>query len=126
MKKQPGLITLLLLVSFTSMLLVGTMVFYHTLSAYRAAKLYAVCVERAYALDGLINHGINQCRAADHAQVPLRHELIQTYVPWVVYGARSYNGFLTITPTQAGYTLIARITQGPVTKTETLLLSHNS
>lgn len=115
MNTHKGMIVLFVLVSLVSLLLLGTVVFYQAFYAYNSVQKRVQAYQHEYALDGLINHAINQCRAAEHAHTPITRECSQVYTPWLVSQARTYNGTLLMTPTQSGYTLVAHVTQGGVT-----------
>jgi biopolymer transport protein ExbB/TolQ len=126
MNEQKGIIVLFMLVSLASMLLLGTAVFYQALYAFASTQKRVQVYQHEYALDGLINHAINQCRAAEHAHAPITHELSQTGNPWISFGTRAVSSNLVITPAKSNYTITATVAYGSETKKRVVSLSHNS
>lgn len=126
MKEQKGIIVLFMLVTLASMLLLGTAVFYQALYAFASTQKRVQEYQHHYALDGLVNHAINQCRVAEHAHAPITRERSQTLNPWIVCGAHTLWGTFVITPTKSNYTITATVVYGSETKKRVINLSHNS
>ena len=99
-RRKEGIIVVFMLASLATLMLVGTMVLYHAVYAYRAAQQYQRTLEQTYALEGLINYAL----VIIQSQIPQK-TVESSYIPWLT----ADEGRLTIVPHENHYTITAEV-----------------